>query len=119
MIFLALDNVSAEQHIYNVVSKIKPSHLQDALLVLPFERVTQLFTFLDIWASKEWNIPLTSRIFFFLLKTHHSQIVASKTMKLTLDAVRGHLRRALQRQKDEMGFNLAAMRYIKGEIEER
>jgi U3 small nucleolar RNA-associated protein 12 len=30
-----------------------------------------------------------------------------------LDSVRGHLRTALKHQKDEMGFNLAALRYLK------
>lgn len=38
-------------------------------------------------------------------------------MRNMLDSVRGHLRAALNRQKDEMGFNLAAVRYIKGGVD--
>lgn len=34
-------------------------------------------------------------------------------MRSMLDSVRAHLRAALKHQKDEMGFNLAAVRYIK------
>lgn len=111
-VYMALGNISAEQHLANVVSKIHAAHLQDALLVLPFEKVEKLMRFLNFWAESEWNIVLTCRILFFLLRIHHNQIVASKSLRPMLDAVRGNLRRALKRQKDELGFNLAAVRYI-------
>lgn len=115
-LYLAFGNISAEEHVLAVVQKIQAPALQDALLVLPFEKVPAFFTFLDIWAAREWNMPLTCRILFFLLKTHHRQIVASKTMRPMLDGIRGHLRGALQRQKDEMGFNLAALRFVGGQV---
>ncbi|KAL9126157.1 MAG: hypothetical protein Q9217_004753 [Psora testacea] len=111
-IYLAHNNISAEAYLLNVVQKIKASALQDALLVLPFDKVTALFTFLHIWAQRQWNMPLTCRILFFMLKTHHKQIVASKQMRGLLDGIRGDLRRSLERQKDEMGFNLAALRFV-------
>ncbi|KAI4122997.1 MAG: hypothetical protein LQ338_005505 [Usnochroma carphineum] len=112
-------NVSAEAHVLNVVQKIKAAALQDALLVLPFTQVTALFTFLQIWAEKQWNIPLTCRVLFFMLKIHHKQIVASKTMRPMLDSIRHYLRRALQQQKDEMGFNLAALRFVGTQMREK
>lgn len=117
--FLAFGNIAAEVHVLNVVQKIKPAALQDALLVLPFDKVTSLFTFLQIWAENRWNMPLTCRVLFFMLKTYHSQIVASKTMRPMLDGIRQHLRRALQQQKDEMGFNLAALKFIGTKVRER
>lgn len=111
-VYMALGNISAEQHLANVVSKIHAAYLQDALLVLPFEKVEKLIQFLNLWAEREWNIVLTCKILFFLLRVHHNQIVASKSLRSMLDAVRGNLRRALTRQKDELGFNLAAVRYV-------
>ena len=111
-IFLAYNNISAEAHLLNLVQKIKAAALQDALLVLPFDKVTALFTFLRIWAQRQWNLPLTCRILFFMLKTHHKQVVASKAMRTTLDEIREQLRTALQSQKDEMGFNLAALKFV-------
>ncbi|KAL9008925.1 MAG: hypothetical protein Q9173_005996 [Seirophora scorigena] len=112
-------NISAEAHVLNVVQKIKAAALQDALLVLSFTQVPPLFTFLQIWAEKQWSIPLTCRVLFFVLNIHHRQIVASKTMRPMLDGVRRHLRRALQRQKDEMGFNLAALRFVGTRMREK
>ena len=117
--FMAFGNISAERHVLNVVEKIKAAALQDALLVLTFNQLISIFTFINIWAEKRWNIPLTCRILFFMLKTHHRQIMASKTMRPMLDDIRQKLRNALQCQKDEMGFNLAALRYIGAQIKDK
>lgn len=118
-LYVALGNISAERHVLNVVQKIPAASLQDALLVLPFSKLPALFTFLNIWASREWEIPLTCRVLFFMLKTHHRQIIASKMMRPMLDGIRASLRRVLARQKDEMGFNLAALQYIGNQVGDR
>ena len=118
-LYLAFGNISAEAHLLNVVQKIKAAALQDALLVLPFDKVPPLFTFLRLWAERQWNMPLTCRILFFMLKTHYRQIVASKTMRPMLDGIRQHLRAALRVQKDEMGFNLAALKFVANKVGER
>jgi U3 small nucleolar RNA-associated protein 12 len=51
-VFMALGGISAEKYVLSVVSKVKPANLQDALLVLPFEHVEILITFISIWAAK-------------------------------------------------------------------
>lgn len=117
-LYIALNNISAEQHVLNTVQKIPAAALQDALLVLPFSKIPALFTFLNIWASREWNIPLTCRVLFFMLKTHHRQVIASKMMKPMLDGIRASLRRVLTRQKDEMGFNISALQFIGNQVRE-
>ncbi|KAK0612903.1 WD40-repeat-containing domain protein [Bombardia bombarda] len=118
-IFMALGNISAEAYVMGVLQKIKASALHDALLVLPFASVPMLFTFLDIFTMRSMNIPLTCRILFFMLKTHHKQIVSSKTMRAMLDGIRMNLRRALKRQKDEMGYNIAALRVVGMQLKEK
>lgn len=62
---------------------------------------------------KGWNTALVSRIIFFLLKTHHHQIVANRIMRTTLIPLRKHLRLALQKQKDVISYNLAALHFIR------
>lgn len=118
-LFMALGGISAEEHVLTVLQRIKAAALQDALLVLPFATVPLLFTFLNIFATKSMNIPLTCRILFFMLKTHHKQIVASRTMRLMLDGIRGNLRAALKKQKDEMGYNLAALRIVGNQVRDK
>ncbi|RSL72717.1 hypothetical protein CEP54_000740 [Fusarium duplospermum] len=118
-VFLALGNITAEAYVLSVLQRIKASALHDALLVLPFASVPILFTFLDLFAARSMNMPLTCRILFFMLKTHHKQIVASRTMKTMLDGIRVNLRAALKRQKDEMGVNIAALKVVGMQIRDR
>jgi U3 small nucleolar RNA-associated protein 12 len=118
-LFMALGNISAETHVLQTLSKISAAALQDALLVLPFSQLPALFTFLSLFAASERNIPLTCRILFFLLKTHHKQVVASKTMRPMLERLRGGLRKSLGRQRGEMGFNLAALRFVGRRVSEK
>lgn len=118
-LYMALGGISAEQHVLNVLQSIKAAALQDALLVLPFSTLPSLFTFIHIFATRSMNIFLACRIHLFMLRTHHRQIVASKTMRPVLEDIRVNLRRSLQRQKDEMGFNLAALRVIGSHLAEK
>ncbi|KAK3330816.1 hypothetical protein B0H66DRAFT_635806 [Apodospora peruviana] len=119
LVFVALGNITAEAYVMSVLQKIKASALHDALLVLPFASVPMLFTFLNLFAMRSMNIPLTCRILFFMLKTHHRQIVSSKTMRAMLDGIRVNLRQALRRQKDEMGYNIAALKVVGMQLQEK
>ncbi|KDQ64873.1 hypothetical protein JAAARDRAFT_202138 [Jaapia argillacea MUCL 33604] len=109
---LAAYDLSPEAWVLRVVEKVPSTALQDALLVLPFGKVVSLMGYLDEWARRGWNIVLVSRVMFFLLKTHHHQIVANRIMRTTLMSLRTHLRGALLKQKETIGYNLAALHYI-------
>ncbi|KAF8897438.1 WD40-repeat-containing domain protein [Infundibulicybe gibba] len=109
---LAAYDLEPEGYVLKTVEKVQSAALQDALLVLPFGKVVSLMDYLNIWAQKGWNIPLVSRIIFFLLKTHHHQVVANRIMRTSLIPLRKHLRAALQKQKDVIAYNLAALHYI-------
>ncbi|PWO23250.1 BCS1-N domain containing protein [Pyrenophora tritici-repentis] len=91
-LYLALGNISAERHVLSTMAKIPAAQLHDALLVLPFSSLPALFTFLAIWVRKQWNVTLTCRVLFFMLKTHQKQIVASRELKTVLEAMRNDLR---------------------------
>jgi len=119
VVFLALGNISAEEYVMSVLQKVRASALHDALLVLPFATVPILFTFINLFALRSMNIPLTCRILFFMLKTHHRQIVSSRTMRSMLDGIRANLRRSLKRQKDEMGYNMAALKVVGMQIRDQ
>ena len=111
-IYLAHGSISAEAYLLQVVQRIQAAALQDALLVLTFDQVSSLFIFMHLWTAKQWNMRLTCNILFFLLKTHYKQIIASKKLRTLLDSIRTELRASLDLQKDEIGFNLAALRIV-------
>lgn len=68
--------------------------------------------------SQEWNTNLLSRILLFLLRTHHNQIVSNNVMRPTIIALRTHLRSALRRQKETVGYNLAGLKFIQRKVVE-
>ncbi|KAG9242969.1 WD40-repeat-containing domain protein [Calycina marina] len=117
-LFMALGGISAEAHVIGVLQRIQAAALQDALLVLSFSVVPSLFIFLDIFATRSMNIPLTCRILFFIMKIHHRQLVSSKIMRPMLNDIKVHLRQSLNKHKHEMGFNLAALRIISARVKE-
>lgn len=118
-LFLALGNISAERHVLNTLSKIPAAQLHDALLVLPFSSLPALFTFLAIWVRKQWNVTLTCRVLFFMLKTHQKQIVSSRELKTVLEDMRMDLRTTLGGNKDLIGFNVAALRFVGERVDEK
>jgi U3 small nucleolar RNA-associated protein 12 len=56
-LYIALGGISPEKHVLDIVQKIKAASLQDALLVLPFAKVVDMLTFLDIWAERVPHHP--------------------------------------------------------------
>jgi U3 small nucleolar RNA-associated protein 12 len=117
-LFLALGNISAERHVLNTLSKIPAAQLHDALLVLPFSSLPALFTFIAIWVQRQWNITLTCRVLFFMLKTHQRQIIASRELKSVLEGMRADLRETLGGNKDMIGLNVAALRFVGERVDE-
>ncbi|KAJ9114165.1 hypothetical protein QFC20_001681 [Naganishia adeliensis] len=110
---IAMGNPTPEDYVRGVMEKVPPAQMEDALLVLPFKQVISLLEYLGMWAASETNIALVSRVLFFLLRTHHHQIVSNRIMRKTLQEIRLHLRTALTKQKETMGYNMAALKFIK------
>lgn len=117
-LLVALGKLTPAQYVLHVIREIRASDLDQALLVLPFSQVFSLFRYLEEWVRRGWQIELTCRVLFYLLKVHQNQIVSNRTFRPLLDSIKTHIRELIQRQKDMVGFNLAAMKFLKREWEE-
>jgi U3 small nucleolar RNA-associated protein 12 len=104
--------------VLNTLAKIPAAQLHDALLVLPFSSLPPLFTFISIWVKRQWNVTLTCRVLFFMLKTHQKQIVTSRELKVILEDMQTELRLMLGGMKDMIGFNIAAVRFVGERVDE-
>ncbi|KAI9359163.1 WD40-repeat-containing domain protein [Pilaira anomala] len=111
-ILMAMGDIEPDRYVLDVLKKIKANDIEEALMILPFSKVMSLFSYIESWAKKNWSIILVSRVLFSVVKTHHNQIVANRMMRPMLDSIRFHLRTQLQRQKDVMGYNRAALTYL-------
>ncbi|QIW96437.1 hypothetical protein AMS68_001955 [Peltaster fructicola] len=108
-IFLALGNISAEEHVLKVLQKIPSPSLNDALLVIPFSTLPQLFLFLAIFLNKRMRPELAWRVAYFLLQAHMQQIIASRNMRQVLSDILEGFERWQKEERQIVGFNLAGL----------
>ncbi|RZC43050.1 WD repeat-containing protein 3, partial [Asbolus verrucosus] len=78
-------NVSApDDFLLETVKRIRPSDLEEALLLLPFTSVCEVLQILPALIARGDQVELVCKILMFLLKLHHAPIVANQTLLLTL-----------------------------------
>ncbi|CCH58193.1 hypothetical protein TBLA_0A03950 [Henningerozyma blattae CBS 6284] len=117
-ILLAVRKTPVE-YIMDTLIGIKPSQLEDSLLVLPFSYVLKFLKFFD-YVMKVPNIlnnrlALICKNLFFILKSNSKELVSQKNeeLKLQISRVKHQLRSALQTNEDDLGFNIQGLKFIK------
>ena len=102
-------------YIRKTLSAIRANDLVDALLVLPFASAIQLLRELCSWVREGSTVGLASRSISVLLETHLQQIVgnANHEVRALLDELAATLRPTLEAERDAIGVNLAAMRFVR------
>jgi U3 small nucleolar RNA-associated protein 12 len=139
LVLKALGVSGPEWHLLKTIEKVRSADLDEALLVLPFGKILTLMQVMEVWLKNGWNIAITTRILIFLLKSHHTQITANqssamsycgmdnaavessdggpqftlKPLGMLLESIRQELRRATIKQKEQIGFNLAGLKFIR------
>ena len=101
------------QYLFNTMSGISANHLEDALLVIPFAYVNILFPYLKEWLSLRKRPELVCRVLFFLLHVHQGQLIASASQQQLIESLYSQTRKSLLEQKDDIGFNRAAISHLK------
>ena len=64
---------------------IKPSDLEEALLVLPFDAICKLLEYLEAFIESGESVELVAKCVFFILKVHHKAIIANRMLQSSLD----------------------------------
>ncbi len=160
------DEQTAARFVFRTVEGIPATQLTDVLLLLSFSAVTSLLKHVDTWLQKvgktrghcssldadfadifsqDWSLTLSARVLFFLMRTHHAQIVSNSLLRNLLAQLRRSLRSALARQKvslreaiaatsvssadpqisrptssqDVLGYNLSALKFTQGQARVR
>lgn len=117
-ILLAMNKKPAE-YIMDTLARIKPSQIEDALLVFPFSYTLKFLQFIDIaLADPKLSanyLPLICKNLFFVIKTNQRELVSQKneTLKLQITRVKNQLRSKLQQNEDDLGFNVQGLKFIK------
>ncbi|EMC95327.1 hypothetical protein BAUCODRAFT_536540 [Baudoinia panamericana UAMH 10762] len=117
-VFLARGNVTASQYMLQTLSAIPTPALNDALLVIPFSSLPNLFTFLSIFLRERMRPELAWRVVYFLLQVHMQQIVASGHLKGVLEEVLEACERWQEGERRVVGCNLAGLGVLGREVRE-
>ncbi|XP_052807522.1 WD repeat-containing protein 3-like [Mya arenaria] len=115
---LAFNVSTPEKYVQMVVRKVKSSELEEALLVLPFSYVIDLLKLLDEFISAGWEVELNCRCLFFMLRVHHGQITSCTELVPVVDHLRKATKEKVQGLMDRVGFNVAGLKFIQGQLEE-
>ncbi|XP_067049791.1 WD repeat-containing protein 3-like [Acropora muricata] len=118
-VLVAYGNVTPVRYVLEVLKKIRSSELEEALIVLPFSVVIEMLTLLNQWLQCGWEVELSCRCLSFLLRIHHGQIVSNRVLVPVIDSLRKHAKSRVHELRDTIGFNLAGLRFIQGEMEAR
>lgn len=99
-------------YVLSVVSGVRSSDLEQALLLLPFNDALKLLSYVLLWLEHSSNVELLCRIATLLLRLHMQQLMSTPAAKPALVKLQHILRTRVQDLKDVMGYNLAALNYL-------
>ncbi|KAK3097407.1 hypothetical protein FSP39_009376 [Pinctada imbricata] len=101
-----------------VIKKIKSSELEESLLVLPFNYVIDLLKILEIFINSGWEVELSCRCLFFLLRVHQGQITSNQVLLPVIDRLRKKTVDKVSQLRDVIGFNMAGCQFLQKQIEQ-
>ena len=93
--------------------------IEPVLAGLTFSQTITLLEYINTWMKQNKKIEKISRILFFLLRMNQVQLSSQRSCLMILDSLKENTRKNLLDFKDVIGFNLAAMNFLKTEIEAR
>ncbi|KAI5963651.1 DIP2 [Candida pseudojiufengensis] len=114
-------NMTGSQYVMHTLTQIKPSQLDDALLVLPFSYCLKLFQMIEIWTQKGninkniTQLSLICRVLFFIISSNSKELINQKDpiLKNQLLSVKQQLRESLSKTCNTVGVNTMGLRFIK------
>ncbi|CCH44368.1 putative WD repeat-containing protein [Wickerhamomyces ciferrii] len=114
-------NKSGSDHILETLLKIRPSQLEDALLVLPFSFVLKFFKIIERWtktnAILRQHLAIICRVLFFLIRSnlHELNSMRDEGTKRQITNVKSQLRAQLKENSSELGFNIQGLRFLQNQ----
>lgn len=107
-------------YLTSVLSRIRTSDLEEALLILPFTTVIELLGKLPLLIeSRKDHLELFSKITFFLFRIHQRPIANNQTIFLTIRNLFTILSRALTEYRDLVGTNYYGLQLLQRDFEQR
>lgn len=102
-----------------ILSRIKSSDLEEALLLLPFTSVCDLLKCLpDIIVKRTDQTELLCKVITFLFRVHRKPIIGNQTLLPHIQQMVSDLEDTVNEQRDIIGKNLFALKMVQHDIEQ-
>jgi U3 small nucleolar RNA-associated protein 12 len=108
-------NRTPAMHMLATLRAIRASDLEDALLVLPFAEAMQLVRYLHHLLRRDVAVQLCTTAVLIVLRVHHAQVVSNQSLVTSFAALQATMQARLRKHKDDMGFNLAGLQFLRKE----
>lgn len=111
-------NKTGSEYILETLLKIKPSQLEDGLLVLPFSFVLKFFRVIEKWTRStsilRQYLSVICRVLFFLIRSNLYELNSLKdeNIKRQITNVKSQLRTELKQNTNELGFNIQGLKVL-------
>lgn len=105
--------------VLEVLRRVRSSELEEAILVLPLDRVLELLVVVRALLRRGWAVELAARVLVMALRVNLPQLLASATAKPVIHSLAALLPKKMQEVEDMIGFNLAGLRHLKDRAEQR
>ncbi|XP_063812950.1 WD repeat-containing protein 3 [Pseudophryne corroboree] len=116
-ILQACGNIPSADYVLDIIKKVKSSELEESLLVLPFSYVPDLLALFRDYIRSSQNVELICRCLFFLLRIHFGQITSNQMLLGVIEDLKNCTISRVTEVQDVMGVNMAALQFLKREIE--
>lgn len=101
-----------------ILSRIKPSDLEESLLLLPFTSVCELLRALpEIILKRTDQTELLCKVITFLFRLHRKPIIGNQTLLPFIQQMVKDLEETVSEQRDIVGKNLFALKMVQHDIE--
>ncbi|XP_067008670.2 WD repeat-containing protein 3 [Anabrus simplex] len=116
-IMQAYQATTPEDYLLEVLSRIRSSDLEEALLILPFTTVCELLTMLPSLLKRGSHTEIVTRVMMFLVRIHHGPIVSNQALLPVITKLHKVALRKVNDLRDIVGYNLHGLKFLQHELE--
>ncbi|GFR42436.1 hypothetical protein Agub_g3341 [Astrephomene gubernaculifera] len=115
-----MQGLAPSAYVLKVVSGVRASELEQAVMMLPFADALRLLGYLPKWLEAGGTaVELTVRLAVLVVRLHQGQLAATAAARPVLMRLQRRLRAAAQGLKDVVGFNMAGLGHLGRRLKER
>jgi U3 small nucleolar RNA-associated protein 12 len=118
-LMMAYNCANTDDFLLTILSRIRPSDLEEALLLIPFITVNKILEKLPkLIATRKDQTEIICKVVLFLFRVHQRSIVSQKTMLPELQAMIRELQQTVVELRDMIGTNNCGMQLLQREMEQ-